>query len=74
MKKLPLNFRYWILYITEDAKTDAEYLKRKNTAVVILKALKSQYDNEPKAVKQAIVQLSQAYRKAYPEINTELPL
>ena len=74
MKKLPLNYRYWILYIKEDAKTDTEYLKRKNTAVVVLKALKGQYNNEPQAVKQAIVQLSQAYRKAYPEINTELPL
>ena len=74
MNKLPLNYRYWILYIDEDAKIDAEYLKRKNTAVLILKALKKQYDLEPVQVKEAIVQLSQAYRQTYPEINTELPL
>ena len=74
MPKLPLNFRYWILYIDEDAKIDAEYLKRKNTAVLILTALKKQYDLEPIQVKEAIVQLSQAYRQTYPEINIELPL
>ena len=74
MTNLPINYRYWILYIDEDAKIDAEYLKRKNTAVLILKALKKQYDLEPVQVKEAIVQLSQAYRQTYPEINTELPL
>lgn len=74
MNKLPLNFRYWILYINEDSKTDPEYLKRKNTAVLILKSLKKQYDLEPIQVREAIVQLSKAYRQTYPEINTELPL
>jgi hypothetical protein len=46
----------------------------KNAAVLVLKALKKQYDLEPIQVKEAIVQLSQAYRQTYPEINTELPL
>lgn len=74
MKKIPLNFRYWVLYIEEDAKTDPEYLKMKNTAVLVLKVLKKQYDSEPIQVKEAIVQLSKAYRETYPEINKELPL
>lgn len=74
MDKLTLNFRYWILYIEEDAKVTPEYLKMKNTAVLVLKVLKKQYDSEPIQVKEAIVQLSKAYRETYPEINTELPL
>jgi hypothetical protein len=28
LKQLMLNYRYWILYIKEDAKKDTEYLKR----------------------------------------------
>jgi len=76
LKKLwwRLNYRYWVLYIEEDAKTDPWYLKMKNAAVLVLKALKKQYDDEPIQVKEAIVQLSKAYRETYPEINTELPL
>ena len=76
MKKLgtTFNWRYWALFKKEQVKKDTEYLKRKSTAVVILKALKKQYDNEPQEVKEAIVKLSQAYRKAYPEINEELPI
>ena len=68
------NWRYRPLFKKEQAKKDPEYIKRKNVAVVVLKALKKQYDKEPAAVKEAIVKLSQAYRKAYPEINEELPL
>lgn len=68
------NWRYRPLFKKEQAKKDPEYLKRKNVAVVVLNALKKQYDKEPAAVKEAIVKLSQAYRKAYPEINEELPL
>lgn len=68
------NWRYRPLFKKEQAKKDPEYLKRKNVAVVVLNALKKQYDNEPAAVKEAIVKLSQAYRTAYPEINSELPL
>lgn len=76
LKKLGwrLNYRYWVLYIEGDAKTDPEYLKMKNAAVSVLKALKKQYDSEPIQVREAIVQLSRAYRETYPEINTELPL
>jgi hypothetical protein len=69
-----LNWRYRPLFKKEQAKKDPEYLKRKNVAVVVLNALKKQYDKEPAAVKEAIVKLSQAYRTAYPEINEELPL
>ena len=76
MKKLwwRLNYRYWILYIEDDAKLDPEYLKRKNVALLVLKTLKKQYDDEPIFVKEAIVTLSKAYREAYPEINDELPI
>lgn len=68
------NWRYRPLFKKEQAKKDPEYLKRKNAAVLVLSVLKKQYDNEPAAVKEAIVKLSQAYRKAYVEINDELPL
>lgn len=69
-----LNWRYRPLFKKEQAKKDPEYIKRKNTAVLVLSVLKKQYDNEPAAVKEAIVKLSQEYRKAYSEINEELPL
>lgn len=68
-----LNFRYWVLYIKEDAKVDPEYLKRKKVMLAVLSALKKQYDWEPLAVREAIVVLSWALRKAYPELNDELP-
>lgn len=71
---LRFNYRYWVLYIKGDAKKDPEYLKRKNIALVILEALKKQYNQENPEVQNAIVILSQALRKAYPEINSELPL
>lgn len=75
MKQLwsKLNYRYWVLYIKEDAKLDPEYLKRKNTAKLVLEVLKKQYNWEPQKVKEAIVILSSALRNAYPELNKELP-
>lgn len=75
LKKLGwrLNYRYWVLYIEDDAKLDPEYLKRKNAALAVLKVLRKNYDDEPIFVKDAIVKLSQAYREAYPELNTEFP-
>ena len=74
MKKLNFNFRYWILYIKEDAKLDPAYLKLKNVNLVVLQALKKYYNDEPTSVQQAIVTLSQAIRKEFPEINKDLPL
>ena len=76
MKKIwpKFNWRYWILYVKSDAAKDPEYLKRKNQNLLILQVLKKNYNNEPSEVKNAIVTLSQALRKAYPEINKELPL
>lgn len=68
------NWRYRPLFKKEQVKKDPEYIKRKNTAVLVLRVLKKQYDNEPAAVKEAIVKLSQEYRKAYVEINSELPI
>ena len=68
------NRRYRPLFNLEHTKVDPEYLKRKNIAVAVLKALKKTYPDEPEEVKQGIIALSQAYRKAYPEINDELPL
>lgn len=68
------NYRYWVLYIKEDAKKDPEYLKRKNTNLAVLQVLKKLYNGEPSAVQSAIVTLSQALRKAYPELNEDLPL
>lgn len=68
------NYRYRVLYIKEDAKVDPEYLKRKNIALLVLQVLKKQYNNEPREVQSAIVTLSQALRKVYPELNEDLPL
>ena len=68
------NYRYWVLYIKEDAKKDPEYLKLKNINLVVLQALKKYYNQEPNSVKQAIVILSQAMRKEFPELNEDLPL
>ena len=74
MKKINLNYRYWILYIKEDAKIDPQRLKMINVYTVILEALKKYYNWEKPAVQQWIVSLSQALRKEYPEINEKLPL
>ena len=74
MKKIAFNWRYWILYIKEDAKIDPERLKKINVYTVILETLKKYYNEESPAVKQWIVALSQPLRKEYPEINEKLPL
>lgn len=76
MKKIwtKFNYRYWVLYIKDEAAKDVEYLKLKNINLVVLQALKKYYDKEPREVQNAIVWLSQAMRKHFKEINKELPL
>ena len=76
MKKLwwKLNFRYWILYAKADAKTDPAYLKRLKIHQTIIETLKKYYDAEDFNTKQAIIMYSKAIRKAYPELNTLVPL
>lgn len=76
MKKLwwTFNWRYWILYNKQDAKKSPEYLKRKNTALILLKALRSIYDTETPKVKKEIVDLSLSLREEYPELNEEYPV
>lgn len=68
------NYRYWVLYMEEDEAKSAEYLKRKNRALVVLQALKKMYPEEPSNVKLWIETLSKALRSTYPELNTDLPL
>lgn len=76
MKKIwpKFNYRYWVLYIKEEAKIDPERLKKIKVYTTILEILKKYYDNESPEVKSWIVALSQPLRKTYPEINKELPL
>lgn len=74
MKKINLNYRYWVLYIKEDAKIDPARLKKINVYTTILEILKKYYNEESSSVKQWIVALSQPLRKEYPEINDKLPL
>lgn len=75
MKRLwrRLNYRYWVLYIKEDAKVDPEYLKKKNVYLEIMRILKKYYPEENAEVKKWIETFSAAIRKTYKEINTELP-
>lgn len=75
MKKLwrRLNYRYRVLYIKEDEAKSAEYLKRKNAHLAILKVLKKYYPEENSEVKKWIEAYSASVRKAYPELNEELP-
>ena len=68
------NYRYWVLYNKEDEKKQAEYLKRKNTHLVILKSLKKIYKEEWDKWKKAIESYSKEIREIYPELNTELPI
>lgn len=76
MKKIwpKFNYRYWVLYIKEEAKIDPKRLKKIKVYTTILEILKKYYDNESPEVKSWIVALSQPLRKTYPEINKELPL
>lgn len=68
-----LNYRYWVLYIEQDASVDPEYLKRKNNYLTILKVLRKMYPDESSEMQKAIEQFSQKCRGNYPEINTDLP-
>ena len=68
------NWRMRVLYSKMDALKDPEYLKRKSTALILLKALRKIYDNESKPVKNEIVKLSIALRDEYPELNDEYPV
>ena len=74
MKKINLNFRYWILYIKSEAKIDPERLKKINVYAVVIEVLKKYYQWESQEVKNWIVALSQPLRKAYPELNEKVPL
>lgn len=68
------NWRYRPIFKKEQAKTDPAYLKKKNNALLILKALKTMYPEENADTKKAIEALSREFRKSYPEINKELPV
>lgn len=68
------NFRMWILYAIIDAKHSPEYLKHKNNALVILKALKNIYKYESEPIQREIIDLSRSLRNKYPELNEELPV
>ena len=68
------NYRYWVLYNKEDENKTAEYLKQKNRALVVLKALRKLYDWETKPIKNDIVKISIALREEYPELNYEYPV
>jgi hypothetical protein len=48
-------------------------LKKKATALIILKALKKIYPDENEEIRTWIMWLSKALRKTYPELNEELP-
>ena len=75
MKKLGVkfNFRYRVLYMREDEVKSAEYLKRKNAYVEVLRTLKKYYPEESIEIKKGIESLSLVLRKNYPEINNDLP-
>lgn len=75
MKQLwsKLNYRYWVLYMKEDEAKSAEYLKRKNAHLAVLKVLKKYYPEENSEVKKWIEAYSTSVRNAYPELNKELP-
>jgi len=52
MKKLKFNYRYWVLYIKEDAKIDPERLKKINVYTAVLEVLKKYYNTEASNVQQ----------------------
>ena len=76
MKKiwLKFNFRYWVLYIKEDQNKSTQYMKHKNNALIILKALKNIYAYESEPIQREIIDLSRSLRSKYPELNNELPV
>lgn len=67
------NYRYRVLFMKADANKDPEYLKRKNVYLEILKILKKYYPEESAEVQKWIEAYSASVRKAYPELNEELP-
>lgn len=67
------NYRYRVLYNKEDEAKTAEYLKKKNRALLVLQVLKKMYDEENSEVKKWIEILSSALRSTYKELNSELP-
>lgn len=75
MKKLwrRFNYRYRVLYMKEDEAKSAEYLKRKNAHLTVLKVLKKYYPEELAEVQKWIEAYSASVRKVYPELNEELP-
>lgn len=73
-RRTMFNFRMWILYAKIDALKSPEYLKRKAKALILLKALRSIYDEESPKVKKEIVDLSIQLREEYPELNDEYPV
>lgn len=75
LKKLwwRLNYRYRVLYMKENEAKDPAYLKRKNIYLEILKILKKYYPVEKADVQRWIEAFSASVRKAYPELNEELP-
>jgi hypothetical protein len=68
------NWRMWILYTKMDALKDPEYLKRKNNALLLLKALRKIYDGESKIIRNDIIKISLDLREEYPELNDEYPV
>ena len=68
------NRRYRVLFNKEDAKKDPAYLKRKNTAGLLIKAMKKMYLVEWEDMKRGIEAFSKVIRAAYPELNEEIPL
>jgi len=67
------NYRYRVLYMKEDEAKSADYLKRKNAHLAVLKVLKKYYSEENSEVKKWIEAYSASVRKFYPELNEELP-
>lgn len=68
------NYRYRVLYSKEDEAKSAEYLKRKNAHLSVLKVLKKYYPEENSEVRKGIEAYSASVRKFYSELNEEIPL
>ncbi len=68
------NWRYRVLFNKEDAKKDPAYLKRKNTAGLLIKAMKKMYLEESDDMKRGIEAFSKVIRATYPELNEEIPI
>lgn len=73
-KSTMFNWRYWLPFKKEQANNSPEYLKRKNSYLIVLQVLKKLYPEEKEDMKRAIEDFSKKCRKTYPEINNELPI